>query len=126
MRKWSKAPRVASVAVLGVLAFSLAACGEEEQVYCTDENDVVVDPDECERRGGGGFFFYHGSSLPANASPGAKLSGGTRAPYNQPGIRSKLGLPKTGSIASKGGFGTSVKTGGGLGGGFGGKSSFGG
>jgi hypothetical protein len=113
----------------------LTACGgggddnEAREVYCVDEQDNVVDEDQCEeaeRNGGVGlgglpFFFLLGSFGGNRYSVGQRIpsqytSTGTRVNPSDTTARSRSGLPSSGKVTSgsrvSGGIG-SGKAGGG-------------
>ena len=110
----------------------LTGCGggdnEAREVYCVDEQDRVVDDDQCEeaeRHGGfvGGlpFFFLLGGFGGNRYSVGQTIprqytGAATRVNPSDSSARSRSGLPSTGKVAS----GTRIKGGIGSGGGGGG------
>jgi hypothetical protein len=105
-----------SAAFLGLAANTLAACGstdDDEQVYCVDQNDTVVDDDYCDDgyhgvRPAGLFFLAHSARYPRGLQPGAKLpAGGTKFAYNDTAARTAFGLPSTGRVEN----GHTVRTG---------------
>lgn len=101
-RMRSKSVAMGSVVALAVL---FGACGEEEQVYCVDENDEVVDNDQCDenRSGGGAFFWYFGGRALAGGavSPGTRLTGG--------GSDAKVSPSDTKTLNDRG-FGSSARS----------------
>jgi hypothetical protein len=102
-----------AVASLAASAGLTAACGngDEERVYCADENGVVVDDDNCDddRVGRVPYFLWVGP-FARRLRPGAKLSGGQRFAPSDTAARSRLGLstsgPVTNGTAISGGFGS--------------------
>jgi len=88
-----------TIAALAATSGLTAACGsddEEGNVYCADEDGVVVDETYCDDDDGtaGRYFLWVG----------------TRFAYNDSAARSKYGLPSTGQVtngtAVAGGFGS--------------------
>ena len=103
--------RAVPIATLSAIALGFSACGgEDETAYCVDENNVVVDNEDCDdqydRTSHGGFFWlFLGSNRLGGRTPtrGQRLptDGAQRVPSND---RSTL--------QSKGGFGSSARGGG--------------
>ena len=101
---------LASATLLGV-----GACADSQTVtenaYCADANGVIVSEDHCDTSYYGNpaypYYIWHGN-YGSNLRPGYRLTGGSHFPYNDTSQRSALGLPKTGPIATKGGFGTTI------------------
>jgi hypothetical protein len=125
---------IGTVSLTGAAMGFLAACGtdDEEQeaqvVYCVDEQDQVVDEDECEeaeRSGGyvGGFpyFFILGGFGGNRYTVGQRIpqqytGAATRINPSDTSARSRYGLPGSGRVTS----GTRISGGIGSGGGGGG------
>lgn len=107
----SKAVKLTVVPI--VAAAFLAGCGEEEEqetAYCVDETETVVDNSRCDDEydrgsgGGGGFiWFFAGASLGRGFGPGSRVSG-------LPGDRVRAS--DRASLARRGGFGSSARSGG--------------
>jgi hypothetical protein len=102
--------------LVGVLAAALQGCGEEETVYCTDRDGVVVENRRCgdDRVGGSPFFFlwYGGGAGNPLLSRGQRVpAGGERvASTDKPAIQSRggFGTSRAGGVGrsvSRGGFG---------------------
>lgn len=112
-------PRTRSIAlgaVFAMTALSLVGCASDpdENVYCTDANDVVVNNEFCDDRDGHGGFYYvhvsphtygHGSKIPSGAS--------SRALFTDHAARTSIGAGKSGAIGKAGGVGGSAKGSGG-------------
>ncbi|HEV7726483.1 MAG: uncharacterized protein JWQ26_675 [Modestobacter sp.] len=130
---------VGTVTLTGAAMGFLSACGagdagnnendnEAREVYCVDEQDQVVDDDQCkeaERNGGfvGGlpFFFLLGGFGGNRYSVGQRIpaqytGAATRVNPSDSSARSRNGLPRTGTVSS----GTRISGGLGSGGGSGG------
>ena len=108
--------RIVPIATLSALALGFSACGEEETAYCVDEDNRVVDNQECDRvqhNPGAGFFwlFLAGNRLGGRAPvPGERLPAGERIhPSNRVALQSKGGF---GSSARSTGIGRTVSGGG--------------
>ena len=127
---------VGTVTLTGAAMGFLSACGagdagnngedsEAREVYCVDEQDNVVDEDQCEeaeRNGGVGlgglpFFFLLGSFGGNRYSVGQRIpsqytGAATRVNPADSTARSRNGLPRTGTVASgtriSGGLGSGV------------------
>jgi hypothetical protein len=123
---------ISTVSLSGAAMGWLTACGtggEDDngarEVYCVDEQDQVVDDDQCEeaeRHGGfiGGlpFFFLLGGFGGNRYSVGQRIpaqytGAATRVNPSDSSARSRNGLPRTGTVAS----GTRISGGLGAGGG---------
>jgi hypothetical protein len=130
---------VGTVTLTGAAMGFLSACGagdagnngedsEAREVYCVDEQDQVVDDEQCEeaeRNGGfvGGlpFFFLLGGFGGNRYSVGQRIpsqytGAATRVNPSDSTARSRNGLPRTGTVASgtriSGGLGAGVGSGG--------------
>jgi hypothetical protein len=111
-RRLRSAQVVLSAAFLGLASGGVAACDsqqEDETFYCVDENDTIVEEDNCDdtrvRTGGVGllplFFLAHSSRYPKGLRPGTKVpAGGAKFAYNDAAARSQWGLPSTGRVAN--------------------------
>jgi hypothetical protein len=112
-RRLRSAQVVLSAAFLGLASGGVAACDsqpdEDEVFYCVDENENIVDEDNCDdtraRSGGVGFlplfFLAHSSRYPKGLRPGTKVpAGGAKFAYNDAAARSQWGLPSTGRVAN--------------------------
>jgi hypothetical protein len=114
----SSRPAASGLLTAAAATFLLSGCGsQDETAYCVDRNtNQVADNNRCDGDGSGGaYFFGTGAS---GYGRGSVLPDGPRANVNDVGAREGLGIAGTGSVGTKGGFGTTV-TGGGSGGGFG-------
>ncbi len=144
----AKAERSTGIMALSALAvaFALTGCssfgGDDDVVYCVDQNDRVVTQEEYEKYcdessghyvgHGGSYFFMHGPYA-SNISPGTQLDRGSsygRFSTTDINARTNAGLPSSGKVTvgqpipgKSGGFGFG---GGGSKGGFGGGGSTGG
>jgi hypothetical protein len=109
--------RAVPIATLSALALAFGACGddEEETAYCVDNQDRVVENENCDeeaRRGGGGVFFWmFGSGFRGNRIPqrGERITGERISPNDRAALQSKGGF---GSNARGGGIGRTVSAGG--------------
>ncbi len=125
---------IGTVSLTGAAMGFLAACGTDEEseaqrVYCVDEQDRVVDEEQCEeaeRNGGyvGGFPFFFllggfggnryavGQTIPPQYTGSA-----TRVNPSDSSARSRNGLPSSGRVTSgsriSGGIGSGSGAGGG-------------
>ena len=100
------------MAATGVLVVpSVASCsssGTDEQAYCVDANNQVVDDSNCDETHGygGGFFFLMLAS--SGFGRGSVINGGgTRINPADTTARVNAGLPATGRAA-----GTTIRSGG--------------
>ena len=110
---------ISTVSLTGAAMGWLTACGtggddenEAREVYCVDEQDKVVDDDQCEeaeRHGGfvGGlpFFFLLGGFGGNRYSVGQTIprqytGAATRVNPSDTSARSRAGMPSTGKVAS--------------------------
>ena len=110
---------ISTVSLTGAAMGWLTACGaggddenEAREVYCVDEQDKVVDDDQCEeaeRNGGfvGGlpFFFLLGGFGGNRYSVGQTIprqytGAATRVNPSDTSARSRAGMPSTGKVAS--------------------------
>ena len=110
---------ISTVTLSGAAMGWLTACGaggdnenEAREVYCVDEQDQVVDDDQCEeaeRNGGfvGGlpFFFLLGGFGGNRYSVGQRIpaqytGAATRVNPSDSTARSRNGLPRSGTVAS--------------------------
>ncbi len=109
---------ISTVSLTGAAMGWLTACGtggdenEAREVYCVDEQDRVVDDDQCEeaeRHGGfvGGlpFFFLLGGFGGNRYSVGQTIprqytGAATRVNPSDSSARSRAGMPSTGKVAS--------------------------
>jgi hypothetical protein len=89
-----------------LLAVAFAACGDEDETaYCVDQNDQVVDNENCDDEayggGSGGFFWFYGGSAigGGRVAPGTRLSGGD-----------KVSASNVAENARRGGFGASGRS----------------
>lgn len=111
--------RAVPIATLSAIAVAFSACGgEEETAYCVDEENRVVENEECDdqytSRSHGGFFwlFLASNRLGRTPTPGQRLptDGAERiASNNRAALQSKGGF---GSRARGGGIGRTVSGGG--------------
>lgn len=103
-----------TLAALATTAGLTAACEgtrdtpKERQVYCGDEQGVIVDEDRCEDSSG--RYFLYAAAYGRGLRPGHKLTGGTKIPWGDAAARERYGLPPTGKVANgtviSGGFGS--------------------
>jgi hypothetical protein len=124
---------IGTVSLTGAAMGFMAACGSDDErdartVYCVDEQDRVVDEDQCEeaeRNGGyvGGlpFFFLLGGFggnryTVGQTIPRQYTGAATRINPSDTSARSRNGMPGTGRVSS----GTRISGGIGSGGGGGG------
>jgi hypothetical protein len=110
---------ISTVSLSGAAMGWLTACGtggeddnEAREVYCVDEQDQVVDDDQCEeaeRHGGfvGGlpFFFllggFGGNRYGVGQTIPRQYTGAaTRVNPSDSSARSRAGMPSTGKVAS--------------------------
>lgn len=106
-----------TVSLTGAAMGFLAACGSDDRedaqrVYCVDQQDRVVDEDECERaERSGGFvgglpFFFLLSSFggnryaPGQVIPQRYTQGAQRIGVGDTTARRNAGLPTTGRVTS--------------------------
>lgn len=80
----------------------LAGCGdEEEQAYCVDGDDQVVEnrycDDEYNGTSAGGVYFWHFSSAGTRYNVGQQIAGGTR-----------IAASDRAALANRGGFGSTA------------------
>ena len=100
-----KKSRSVPIVTLSAIALAFSACGDDEETaYCVDENDVIVDNEECDddyNRGiHGGYFWYFGGNF-GNRTP----TKGTKVP---PGGE-KIQASNRAALQSKGGFGSQAR-----------------
>jgi hypothetical protein len=91
---------VALVAV-PVLAFAFSACGGNDNAYCVDKNDRIVENRYCDDdafNGGGAYFWYYGGHGGSYVR-GTRLTGGDR-----------VAASNVAENARRGGFGSSGRT----------------
>lgn len=112
MRRSTAVPlgrRYLALATLATTAGLTAACQSdpEQQVYCADQNGVVVDEDLCD--GSDPNYLFWAGAFGAGLRPGHKLSKGTKIAYGDAAARERYGLPASGKVANgtvvTGGFG---------------------
>jgi hypothetical protein len=92
---------VALVAV-PVLAFAFSACGGNDNAYCVDKNDRIVENRYCDDdafNGGGSYFWYYGGHTGGSYVTGTRLTGGDR-----------VSTSNIAENARRGGFGSSSRT----------------
>lgn len=119
MTRWmSSRPAATGLLTAAAAAFLLSGCGGNSQsAYCVSrDKNQVADNSRCDGNGSHGAYFF-GTGL-AGLGRGAILPAGPRANVNDPVARDGLGIARSGSVGSKGGFGSTVKSSG-FGGGFG-------
>jgi hypothetical protein len=102
-----KKSRSVPIVTLSAIALAFSACGDEEETaYCVDENDVVVDNEECDDRynGGshGGFFWLFLASNRLNRAP----TPGQRLPSDG---AERVRANDRSTLQSKGGFGSRAR-----------------
>jgi len=115
----SSRPAAGGLLTAAAAAFLLSACGGQDQTaYCVNRTtNKVADNSRCDGDGAHGAYFF-GTGI-SGYGRGSVLPPGPRANVNDPGAREGLGIARSGSVGSKGGFDTTVKGSGGFGGGFG-------
>jgi hypothetical protein len=102
---------VLSATFLGLAGGGVAACDsadDDEVFYCVDENETIVDEENCDddgNRGGVGvlplFFLAHSSRYAKGLRPGTKLPpGGAKFAYNDRAARQQWGLPSSGRVSN--------------------------
>ena len=123
---------IGTVSLTGAAMGFLAACGtagdddqDAQRVYCVDEQDQVVDEDQCEeaeRNGGyiGGlpFFFLIGGFGGNNYGVGQRIpsqytGAASRVNPSDTNARSRAGLPSNGRVTSGSRISGGIGTGGG-------------
>lgn len=97
-------------AVLTTTALSVAAAGflagcdlgEDQSVYCVDNDNNVVDDDFCDTdyHGSGVFFLYTGVFDHSYRSGQHLPTGGTRISAKDSAARANAGLPRSGKVSS--------------------------
>lgn len=114
----SSRPATGGLLTVAAAAFLLSGCGGQDQTaYCVNRaTNKVADNSACNNGGSGGAFFF--GTGRSGLGRGSVLPAGPRANVNDPAARQNLGIAGSGSVGSKGGFGTTAKGGGGSGGGF--------
>lgn len=135
-----RAPKMVLAAAMVISSTGvLSACSTEPEddrvAYCTDANGTIVDEKYCDdsdpsyaQHGGAGYFIWFGHyspGLPVGSKLPADPSLGSRAPANDAGARSRIGVPSSGKVTTgkSGGFGSGKSGGGGFGSGKGGSGS---
>jgi hypothetical protein len=107
--KKPRASRAVALGTLPVLAGLVAGCGDyDEQAYCVNSNDQVVDNRYCgddHSGGGAGYFFYYGG----HALGGGQVRAGTRLTGG--GANARVPSTNKPAITSRGGFGGSARPG---------------
>src|SRR4051795_2304979 len=103
-RRRHRSRDVALVAV-PVLAFAFGACGGNDNAYCVDKSDRIVENRYCDddaSHGGGAFFWYYGGHVGSGGrfAPGPRLTGGDR-----------VSTSNVAENARRGGFGSGSRTG---------------
>ena len=104
-RRRRRSRDVALVAV-PVLALAFGACGgDDDNAYCVDQSDRIVENRYCDDdtlNGGGAFFWYYGGRVASGArfAPGTRLTGGDR-----------VSTSNVAETARRGGFGSGRRTG---------------
>jgi len=105
----NKGRSVLTTVVLATAATGwLTGCGmedePEEEVYCVDEDQNVVDDDMCDSdyNGSGSFFFLMGNFGGSGYRVGEKIPGSShkRIDARSSSARSKAGLSPTGKVSS--------------------------
>ena len=108
--------RTVQVATLSALALFFQACSDDEQAYCVDEFETVVENQNCydyeDGRSAVPFFWMFGSGVDAKkVKKGMKLLKGQKIAANdRAALQSKGGF---GSQARSSGFGRVASSGGG-------------
>lgn len=96
--------RTVGIATLSALALFFQGCGEDEQAYCVDEFDAVVENQNCYDYEDGtsqrAYFWAFGSGLSAKKiKKGQKLLKGVKIASND-----------RNALQSRGGFGTAARS----------------
>jgi hypothetical protein len=102
-RRRHRSRDVALVAV-PVLAFAFGACGGNDNAYCVDKSDRIVENRYCDddaSHGGGAFFWYYGGHVGSGGrfAPGTRITGGDR-----------VSTSNIAENARRGGFGSSGRS----------------
>ena len=115
-RRRRRSRDVALVAV-PILALAFAGCGgDDEQAFCVDENDQIVENRYCDDEatrgsglGAGAFFWYYGGGASGGRfAPGTKLTGGDRVAASNVAENARRG--GFGSRSSASGVGRAVSS----------------
>ena len=115
-RRRRRSRDVALVAV-PVLALAFTACGgDDDNAYCVDQNDQIVENRYCDDEathggiGGGAFFWYYGGRALGGGrfAPGTRLSGGDRVAASNVAENARRG--GFGSRTSASGVGRAVSS----------------
>lgn len=107
MSGFNKAPRIVTAAAVGIsMTGVLSACSlGQDDVYCVDKDNVVVDENLCDdtssHGGGGGYFFLIGA-FGGGFGPGTRLDGsrGQRISSTDGAARAAAGLPRSGKVSN--------------------------
>ena len=96
--------RAVPLVAVPVLALAFTACGgNNDNAYCVDKSDRIVENRYCDDdsfNGGGAFFWYYGGRAAGGRFlPGTKISGGDR-----------VSTSNIAENARRGGFGSSSRT----------------
>lgn len=97
-----KRSNAVNLGLVAAFATAFTGCGEEETAYCVDQNDEVVENNQCGDEYSGGdnsHFWVYGAAGVGGAKAikkGSKIAGGSRI----------LSTNKS-AITSRGGFGSS-------------------
>ena len=96
--------RNVALAAVPVLAIAFTACGGNDNAYCVDKSDRIVENRYCDDdafNNGGSYFWYYGGRAGSGAHfiPGTRISGGDR-----------VAASNVAENARRGGFGSSGKT----------------
>jgi hypothetical protein len=107
---------VALVAV-PVLAVAFTGCGGNDNAYCVDQSDRIVENRLCDddtAHGGGAFFWYYGGSAGnGRFVPGTRLTGGDRVSTSNIAENARRGGFGSGSNTRASGVGRAVSSSGG-------------
>jgi hypothetical protein len=122
----SSRPAASGLLTAAAAAFLLTGCASHnETAYCLERaTNQVVDDSQCDDGGHNGAYYYGAGR--SGYGRGSVLPAGPRAEVNDSAARESMGIAGTGSVGTKGGFGTTAKGSSGSGGGSGGGFSSGG
>ena len=104
MAPQNRKARTVGIATLSALALFFQGCGEDEEAYCVDEFDTVVENENCYAYEDGtsdrAYFWYFGSGISKKkVKKGMKILKGTKIAAND-----KV------SLQSRGGFGSQARS----------------
>ncbi|HYO17797.1 MAG TPA: hypothetical protein VES02_03900 [Dermatophilaceae bacterium] len=114
----SSRPAAGGLLTVAAAAFLLSGCSSQNRTaYCVNRStNQVADNSACNNGGSGGAYFF--GTGRSGYGQGSVLPAGPRANVDDPGARQNLGIAGSGSVGSKGGFGSAAKSSSSSGGGF--------